>query len=150
MKKPFELILLYGLHIFLATGALYGGTAFIIAPNGSLLGMSEEWISGTFFHSFIIPGILLIIFLGILPILSIFGLRSRGDSRILEKLNIYKNRHWAWSYSLYTGIIAIIWIVCQQLLTSYFILQPIISATGLLIILVTISPRVQKYYEVIS
>ena len=130
MKKPVELYLLIGLHIFLATGALYGGGSLIVTPDGSLLGLSKDWLTGTPFHSFLFPGTILFVFVGVLPLLTIFGLLRKSDSLLLDALNIYPDKYWSWSYSLYTGIIALIWIISQQLMTSYFILQPVIAATG--------------------
>ena len=147
MKKPFELFILIGLHIFLAAGALYGGGSLIISPDGSLLGLPGDWLSGTPFHSYLIPGFILFILLGLLPLFTIFGLLRKGNFMFPEALNMYQNKYWSWTYSLYTGIISLVWIITQQLLTSYFVLQPVIAATGLLIIVVTVSPRIQRYFE---
>jgi len=46
----------------------------------------------------------------------------------------------------YSGIITIAWIIGQQLLTEYFILQPIIAAMGLAIIIFSLMPSVQDWY----
>ena len=147
MRKPAELYILIGLHIFLSAGALYGGGSFVLSPDGSLLGLNEEWLAGTPFHTFILPGIILFVLMGVLPLLTMFGLLRKSNIRIFDFLNMYPGKFWCWTYSLYTGIITLIWIITQQLITSYFVLQPVMAATGLLIIIVTISPRIQKYFE---
>ncbi len=64
----------------------------------------------------------------------------------INAFNIFSDKTWGWTYTLYTGIISVIWIVVQQLLTGYFILQPIIAGTGILIVIFCLMPRVQKYY----
>ena len=147
MKKPVELYLLIGLHIFLCAGALYGGASLIVSPDGSLLGLPVDWLAGTPFRSFILPGFILFILLGLFPLFTVFGLLRNSNTRFPDLLNMYKNKYWSWAFSLYTGIIALAWIIIQQLLTSYFILQPVIAATGLLIIVLTVSPRIQKHFE---
>ena len=76
------------------------------------------------------------------------GLIGKRNSGLMERLNIYPGKHWSWTISLYTGIITIVWIIVQQLLTEYFVLQPLISAVGILIVIVTLLPRVQKFYSV--
>lgn len=146
MKKPFELYLLYLILILLAINAFYGGGTLVISPDGSLLGIDKEWISGIPFQSYLFPGILLIIFMGFLPLVTLVGLIYRRQQKFFNGLNIYPEKHWSWTFSLYTGIITIIWIIFQQFLTQYFILQPIISAVGVLILILTLSPRIQLHY----
>jgi len=146
MKRPFEIYILCFLMLFISVGAIYGGSSLIAAPDGSLLKMEESWLDKLPFPDFLIPGIILLLFLGIFPLFGLFGLFVRKNNRFLNSINIYRDKFWGWSYSLYTGIICIIWIVVQQLLTAYFILQPIIAGTGILIIIFCLVPRVQKYF----
>jgi len=55
------------LEIFLGMGALFGGIQFILAPDGHLLGISLSMLTGTPFHSFLVPGLLLFTFVGLGP-----------------------------------------------------------------------------------
>jgi len=148
MKRPFESYLLCFLILVLAFNAFYGGGTMILSTNGSMLGMDKAWLEGTPFDSYLIPGIILLFFMGIIPLMTLFGLIGKWGMRFLDRLNIYPGKHWSWTLSLYTGLITIIWIIVQQLLTEYFILQPLISATGVLIVVLTLLPRVQKFYSV--
>jgi hypothetical protein len=59
-----------GLEIFLGIGALFGGGALVIAPDGHLLGMPTSLLAGTPFSSFLVPGICLFLFVGIAPLLA--------------------------------------------------------------------------------
>lgn len=145
LKRPFEVYLLCLLLLFLSVGALYGGGALIIKPDGSLLHM-QPWLSKIPFPDFLIPGIILFVLNGLLPLPVVAGLLLKPDAKFLSAMNIYKEKHWSWTFSLYCGIIAIAWIIVQQFITEYFILQPIISLTGLLIIVLTLMPRVVKHY----
>jgi uncharacterized membrane protein len=58
------------LEIFLGLGALFGGGAFILAPDGHLLGMPTKLLAGSPFPSFLVPGIILFTFVGIAPLLA--------------------------------------------------------------------------------
>lgn len=146
MKRPFEIYILGFLLLFLSAGAIYGGGSLILSPNGLLLQMDSEWLDLIPFPNYLIPGVLLFIFLGIFPLFSIVGLFYRKQNRFLNFLNIYPEKYWGWTFTLYSGIISIIWIVVQQMMAEYFILQSIINAIGLLIVVFSLVPRVQKFY----
>jgi len=148
MKRPFEIYILSFLILFLSVGAIYGGGSLIVAPSGSLLKMEESWLEKLPFPDFLIPGIILFLFLGIFPLIGLIGLFIRKENRILNSINVYNDKFWGWTYSLYTGIISLVWIISQQLLTAYFILQPLIAGVGLLVVIFALMPRVQKYFAV--
>jgi hypothetical protein len=115
--------------------------------DGSLLGMQPEWLMHSPFANYLIPGILLALFLGIIPLITFVGLIRKRNLKMANAFNIYRDRHWAWSFSLYTGIIAICWITVQLIMTQYFWIQPVIIFTGLLIIIITLMPDVMKRFE---
>lgn len=148
MKRPFEIYILSFLILFLSVGAIYGGGSLIVAPSGSLLKMEESWLEKLPFPDFLIPGIILFLFLGIFPLIGLIGLFIRKENRILNSINVYNDKFWGWTYSLYAGIISLVWIISQQLLTAYFILQPLIAGVGLLVVIFALMPRVQKYFAV--
>ena len=145
MKRPFESYLLMLLLLALSVNAIYGGGALIIAPDGSLLGMEPEWLTGSPFGSYLLPGILLALFLGVLPLVTLAGLISKGQGRTFRAVNIYPGMHWGWTFSIYTGIATLSWIIVQQLITSYHVLQPVIAAAGLMVLVMTLLPRIQDY-----
>jgi hypothetical protein len=65
---------------------------------------------------------------------------------LCNSINLFADKHWSWAFAIYSGIITITWIVIQQLITNFFVLQPIITAMGLLILIFSLMPRVQKWY----
>jgi len=58
------------LEILLGIGAVGGGSLFILAPDGHLMGLPLKMLAGTPFHSFLVPGLLLFTFVGVGPILA--------------------------------------------------------------------------------
>ena len=147
MKRPFETLILYLLLLLLAINAFYGGISLMLAPDGSLLGMQPGWLDKTPFSSYFIPGFLLLLMNGVLPLLALFGLITKNRTWF-GWLNIYRNTYWGWTFSVYCGIITNIWIIVQQLMAEYFILQTIIAAVGLLILITALLPRIKRYYSI--
>ena len=145
MKRPFETWILIVLLALLAINAFYGGISLMLAPDGSLLKMQPGWLDNSPFNSYFIPGLLLLLMNGVFPAVAIFGLVTK-NSRWFAWLNIYKNRCWGWTFAIYSGIVTNIWIIVQQLMAEYFILQTIIAAVGLLILVAALLPRVMRYY----
>jgi hypothetical protein len=147
MKRPFETWILFVLLVLLAINAFYGGISLMLAPDGSLLGMQPGWLDKSPFNSYFIPGFLLLMMNGVFPLAALFGLITKIHNNTLNRLNIYKNRCWGWTFAVYSGIITNSWIIVQQLMAEYFILQTIIAAVGLLILIAALLPRVMRYYE---
>jgi hypothetical protein len=58
------------LEVFLGLGALFGGGALILAPDGDLLGMPTKVLAGSPFSSFLVPGIILFTLVGLAPVLA--------------------------------------------------------------------------------
>jgi hypothetical protein len=145
--RTLSIIFLCLLHIFLGFNGLIGGILLMAKPDGSLLGMQTDWLIHSPFKDYLIPGLLLSVFLGIIPLVTFLGLIRRRYWRFTNFFNIYRNRNWAWSFSLYTGIVAITWITVQLILTQYFWIQPVIIFIGLFIIIITMLPKVMEHYE---
>ncbi len=147
MKKPAAVYILALLHLLLGINGVAGGIMLLIKTDGSLLGMEPGWLGNSPFSNYLIPGILLVLVNGILPLLVCSGLLVKPAWKWPDLFNIYKDRHWAWTLSLYAGIIVIGWIIIQQFITRYFWLQPAVAATGLCIIVLTMLPAVMHYYK---
>jgi hypothetical protein len=62
--------LVVGLELFIGAGALLGGGLLSLAPDGRLLGMSTKLLASTPFDSFLVPGLILFIAVGVFPILA--------------------------------------------------------------------------------
>jgi len=149
IQRPFGIYLLLLLLLLQGIGALYGGFKLINDPSGNSLKMPAEWLKGTPFPDFRIPGLVLFIVLGILPTLLVGALWAKPDWPWADLLNLYSDRHWAWTYTLYIGIALILWIDFQIYWVGYsMILQTIFALIGVAIVVLTLLPGVQRYFEV--
>ncbi|HRH66634.1 MAG TPA: hypothetical protein PLU53_10090 [Bacteroidia bacterium] len=145
-NRPFPVYILCTLLLILSISALAAGFSFITDPGGKGIGIDLSYISRTPFKNFLLPGLILFICIGILPLLVFAGLIFRPEWKAMNLLNIYPNKHWAWTYSLYSGIVLIAWIAVQITMVDYFFLQPVCIALGLFILILTLLPSVQEYY----
>jgi hypothetical protein len=103
-------------------------------------------LAGSPFSSFLIPGILLFVFLGLYPLAVAFSLWKRPDWRWPAVVNPWKHVHWSWAASLAVGVIGVIWIIVQVQWISFSFLQVLILGLAVLIILLTLMPEVYRYY----
>ncbi len=150
MKRPFETYLLWFLLLFLSLNGLIAGSLMLVRPDGSLLQMDRAWLENSPFGGYFIPGCLLFLCIGILPMLSFAGMAFRPAWNWPKFLNIYPDRHWGWTFSLYSGIGTIIWIIFQQFVTKFFILQPVILSMALATVVLTLMPGNMNYYKQIN
>lgn len=143
-ERSIQLIVL---HIFLSIGAIGGGIIFMIDPSGEMAGMSLSLLEGSLFSSYLVPSLILVVVLGIVPFVTAIGLINQWDWKLAERFNVYKDKHWSWSFSLYIGFALIIWITIQVfIIKTLTILHFIYIFYGLIIQIVTLLPVVQRKY----
>ena len=148
-SKAVEIYILILAVAFEAVGAIYGGISLMNDPSGESIQLPVRLLEGTIFNNYIIPGIVLFLVLGFFPLFLIFPLLFKPSWPIINGLNIYKNYHWAWTYTMYTAIMLIIWINIQMMILSTgSVIQGTFGLLGVFILILTLSPRVKRYYRI--
>jgi len=105
------------LLLFNGVGAFYGGINLISHPDGSSLGMTTEILRTSPFPDFLIPGIILIISIGIGSFVGLF-------------LLILKVKHYQRSI-IAEGVILLCWLIVQMLMIRMIVaLHYILAVTG--------------------
>ena len=133
---------------FLSLGAIGGGGVLIISPSGELIGMPLTELKHSPFTSFLIPGIVLFSVLGLGPLLLIIALLKKPASRLAEHINIFKDMHWSWTFSIYIGCILIGWIQIQMIfLQSIHWLHTFYMFYAVAIIIIALLPQVRILYK---
>ena len=133
---------------FLGLGAVGGGGTLIISPSGELIGMPLSMLEESPFSSFLIPGVILSLVLGLIPLLLIIALLRKPESILAERFNLFKDMHWAWAYSIYIGFILIIWIHLQMVFiqeVSWIHTFYIFFAVSILY--VALLPQIRNFYR---
>jgi len=149
MKKSFTSYVLLSLILFQSISAIAGGWGLVSNPSGSNLGFSVNMLEHSPFPDFLIPGLFLIVVLGIFPAIISYGLIKKPKFKLAEKINAYRDYHWSWTFSYYLGILLVLWIDVEVFfLRETFILHFVYSVLGVLIIVLTNLPSTKKCYRI--
>lgn len=143
--------LLIFLLFFNAAGAYYGGALLMASPSGDRLHMTTDQLQDSPFHDFFIPGLILLLFNGVLPTVAGIGMLRQRPRRPLPGFPLLKKRHWAWSLALISGLGLVIWIGVQIAMLGYwkdFPIQAVYGILGLLITGLALLPVVQAHYKI--
>lgn len=141
--------LLVALQLVLSFGAIGGGAGLVIDPQGGSLNMPVSLLESSPFSDYLIPGLILMVFLGFGPMVIAVCLIKRPRWRLGEKLNVFKDRHWSWAFTLYTGFALIIWITAQMyMLQMAAIIHMVYMLLALAIQVAVLLPGVQRKYAV--
>ncbi|MBX2892723.1 MAG: hypothetical protein KF734_17475 [Saprospiraceae bacterium] len=146
MARPLAFYPLFLLLLLLGISAAFGGWVLMTQPE--TFGMPPEWLSQSPFGSFFLPGLILFVFNGLFPLFAAAGLLLKPNWPWANIFNIYHDRHWGWAYSLFSGIIIIIWITVQITMVASSWLQPAYLAVGLLILIFTLWPSTMRHYQI--
>lgn len=140
--------LLILLHFLLSIGAIFGGIFLILKPDGSLLGMPTEILRPSIFDDFLIPGFILLLTFGLFPVYLIYVLLKKPENGFLERINLLYDHHFAWTFSIYTGIALMIWINVQiAIFKTVDPLHTIYFFYGLLMVCLALLPKTRELYK---
>jgi hypothetical protein len=119
--------------LFQGLSGLFGGGALVASPDGAILDLPLGLLEGTPFDSFMVPGLILLIVLGVAPAVVAWGL--------------WRRRAWSWYGSVLLGTALVIWITVQILMIGYENdppLQAIYGALGILMLGLSLSASVRS------
>jgi hypothetical protein len=108
-------------ELLVAAAAVYGGVGLI----GDTIGMVPEWLDGTPFTSWVLPGVLLLVVVAV-PMAGAAVLELRRSPR-------------ASAASVVAGAAQLGWIGAQlAVMQRYFFLQPVLLGLGLLVMVLAL------------
>lgn len=114
-----------GIESLVAASAVYGGVGLIA---GNAIGMPDDWLAGTPFGSWVLPGVLLLLVVA-------------APMAVAAVLELRRSR-WAAVASVTAGAAQIGWIAAELLMMErYDVLQPVMVAIGLTVVLIAIAVR---------
>ena len=133
-SRPVAVYVLILFMLFQGLSGLAGGAGLVLDPTGESLKLPLSWLDDSPFNNYLIPGLILLIVLGLLPIAVCYGLwrKSRGS----------------WFGALLVGAALIIWIAVQILVVGYHSqppLQLIYGSVGLIVLILVFIPTVRDY-----
>lgn len=131
--NPFSLYLIMALILFQGLSGLFGGFALIADPTGAILNMPVTLLEGSPFNTFLIPGFILFMILGVFPVVVFYGLWMKAD--------------WAWTGALFVSTALITWIGVEILVVGYHDeppLQLIYGLVGLILLGMVMLPSIKQ------
>jgi len=123
-------IILAGLHILLGIGGIGGGAVLLADTSGQLMGVPPELLNGLPIHSYLLPGLVLITFLGIIPIFVAYLVIKQPAIKIFAAINPVKRWHYSRSLSLFIGVFLIGWTTGEIILWDFNFLSNLYFVWG--------------------
>jgi hypothetical protein len=146
-SRPLTLYLLSLVLVFLSLGALGGGFVLVSDPTGAAMGLPQEWLAGSPFPDYLIPGLFLLIVIGIGSAVLLAALWARPNIPLFAGLTRWTHEHWAWAADVAFGSVVALWIIIQYLIIQRFHpLQAIILTVGVVIVGLALLPGMRRYY----
>ena len=126
--------MLLGALLFQGLSGLAGGFGLAMDPSGAALQIPTEWLYGSPFKDYRIPGLILFIVLGVCPLFVLYGAVRRLSWSIMGVFGV--------------GAALVIWITVEILIIGYHSsppLQAIYGVLGFLIIALITIPSVKHH-----
>jgi hypothetical protein len=119
--------------LFQGLSGIGGGIALVMDPAGGTLQISVRRLQGSPFNDYLIPGLILLLLLGMFPVIVVYGLWARLI--------------WSGPAALLVGVALIIWIGVEVLIVGYHSdppLQLIYGLLGTAILVLALLPSVRQ------
>ena len=114
--------------------ALFGGGTLVLDPTGAAMGMPLEWLAGTPFPDYFVPGLVLFSVLGPGSFVVLYG--------------IVRRRAWGRWGTIVLGVALVGWIVTQILLIQLVhVLHAIYGGLGVALIGLSLLPSTREYFD---
>lgn len=124
---------LVGLLLFQGASGVGGGIALTLDATGTGIGLDPAWIAGSPFADYRIPGLFLLLVLGVGPLVATALVLRRSP--------------WAWSASLMVGLTLLAWLLVEVAVIGWQSdppLQLIYGIVGAAIVFLTLHPTVRR------
>jgi len=149
-RVPAGIMALVVLEGVLAYLGFASGSLFVKDPSGAAHGFDTQLLANTPIDDFLIVGLFFVTAYGVLPVAAILGLWLRPRWKWTDLFNRWTGQNWAWSATVATGVILMVWIAVE----IYYIgspegfpraLQTIMATMGAVILGLCMLPGVRMF-----
>jgi hypothetical protein len=114
-----------------AIGGIGGGASLALRPDGSIMQIPVSYLDGSPFSDYLVPGLCLLVVLGLWPLVTLAGLWLR--------------RAWAWYSAFAIGCGLVIFELVEIQIIPYNWMQPVFGVVGAFIALLSLLPATRRY-----
>lgn len=141
---PSLLAILVGLQ---AASGLGGGAVLVIDPSGGLLGVPLTVLRHGVFVDFLIPGVILLVVLGVFPAIVAVALLVRPRWDALRPVERVFGEHWSWVGAGVVGVGLLVWLAVELWVVGASSLLVAYAVLGLAIVVLALLPGTRRFYR---
>jgi hypothetical protein len=145
MKRQFTIWLLVILLISLSLGGFSGGIPMLMDPAQGGYLQFGDMLDQLPVSNFILPGLFLFFFMGIFPLVLVYGLIARPAWPWLDRYFTWSKHHWSWLGTIGLVIGLAIWLFVEWLMVGWWPITTITAVQGLLVLVVAVLPNLRSF-----
>jgi hypothetical protein len=132
--------------LFLALGGFSGGIPMLTDPaNGGYLQFAEL-LPLLPVSNLILPGLFLLVVMGLLPLLLTYALIARPTWSGVDRFFQWSKHYWAWTTTLIFVVIIALWLAVEGWLVGWWPITYATAVIGFVILLLAMTPSVRKFF----
>ncbi len=135
------------LQFLLGTGGFYGAYMLLRDTSGAYLGVPPDLLDRLPVDNFLVPGIFLLVFLGVLPFVNTIGLLRPATFSSLNRMNVLNAYLWPFSWSIFTASYLIVWTIGELALWGVNFLSVFYLIWGIVSLLLMLLPAIRSFYR---
>jgi hypothetical protein len=94
----------------------------------------------------VLPGLFLIAFMGLFPLLLAFGLVTKLSWPLADKLSRWSRHHWSWTGTIAFCMGIAVWLGYEAWLLGWWPITTMTAVLGALILFLALIPGVRSFY----
>lgn len=134
--RPLALYALMLGLVFLGLGGIAGGYSLVLDPTGEGLGLPLSALDGSPFTDYLLPGLALLVLLGLFP--------------LLVTAALWRRSWWAHLAAVLASVALLVFLAVEVMVVGY-VEQPqyqlVFGALGLVLLMLTLTPSVRSYCQ---
>jgi len=130
-----------------ALSGLAGGVALVIDPSGGVLRMPVSALRSGPFTDFLVPGLILLLVLGVFPAAVAVALWRRPRWSAMAGPERAFGEHWSWVGAGVVGVGLLIWLAVELWLVGPSWLLWAYAVLGAAILMVALAPGTRRSYR---
>jgi hypothetical protein len=121
----------------------------VYAPDGHLLGLSTQWVQHSVFGSYLVPGLYLLLVLGVWSVVLALLLWKRIPLRAMQSILLVGRQYWpTWHFALFQVAFLWAWLLVQVVTIQQLNgLQGFYAGFGALILVTGLLRSVRVHYR---